>query len=135
MMKTLGLLLTIIGSLLVGLSFLWPVLFPPASRWTTEQAEEHSKAGALLHKLALGGHTEPKGNAHGKPMPRASKDELDAARQRWEESKKALDSAKSAGHNTAAWLRWSGAALAAIGMATLAFSKDPVKPRNSSGDS
>jgi hypothetical protein len=123
-MKISAYLLIFAGIALVGISFAWPVLFPPESRWTQEQAEEHSKAGTHFHRIALGGHSHAKGRPRSNGQgAKASEGELAAARARWEASKAALTAAQTQGHNTAGWFRYSGATVALIGVAGLVLDK------------
>jgi hypothetical protein len=124
-MRIAAFLLIGLGSVVVALSFVWPLLSPPESRWTEEQALEHSKAGTHYHSIAMGGHSHAKGRSgsSGKAAKKAAEDELAAARQRWEKSKAALDAAQSQGKSTAGWLRYGGAAIALVGVAGLLLDK------------
>jgi hypothetical protein len=122
-MKLSGVVLTIVGALLIALSFVWTTLNPPTSYWTEEQAAEHAKAGTTYHRLALGGHEHAKGTARGKPQPPVKKEELEAARLRWEASKAALTAAQTKSSNTALWLRGIGAAFGLVGIGCLLIHK------------
>jgi hypothetical protein len=124
-MRIAAFLLIIVGSVVVALSFIWPIIFPPESRWTDEQAEEHSKAGTHFHSLAMGGPGRAKNRSglNGKSAQKASASEIEAARRRWEESKAALDAAQVKGKSTAGWLRYGGAAVALVGVAGLVLNK------------
>ena len=120
-MRIAAFLLITVGSIVVALSFLWPVLFPPESRWTDEQAEAHAKAGTHYHSIAMGG--PGRGKTRGGKAAKASESEIEAARLRWEESKAALNAAQQEGTNTAGWLRYGGAAIALVGVAGLVLDK------------
>jgi hypothetical protein len=124
-MRIAAFLLICAGSAVVALSFMWPLIFPPESRWTDEQAEEHSKAGTHYHSIAMGGSAHAKGRArsNGKAQSKSNQSELEAARLRWEESKAALNAAQARGKNTAVWLRFGGAAVALVGVAGLVLDK------------
>jgi hypothetical protein len=124
-MRIAAFLLICAGSVVVALSFVWPLLSPPESRWTDAQAEEHSKAGTHYHSIAMGGHSHSKGRSgnSGRAAKKAADDELAAARQRWEKSKAALDAAQTQGTSTAGWLRYGGAAIALVGVAGLVLDK------------
>jgi hypothetical protein len=124
-MRIAAFLLIIVGSIVVALSFVWPVLFPPESRWTDEQAEAHAKAGTHFHSVAMGGpgRGKDRGGSSGKAAKKATASEIEAARLRWEESKAALNAAQTEGRNTAGWLRYGGAAIALIGVAGLVLDK------------
>jgi hypothetical protein len=126
-MRVLGFLLIAIGTVLIVLSFLWAYVFPPENRWTQEQAEEHARAGTYLHKLAHpGSHAHLKGQTHSHDHSEVNQVELEAARLRWQESKAALNDAQNRSQATAGWLRYSGAALAVLGVAGLVLNKKRV---------
>ncbi|HJS06844.1 MAG TPA: hypothetical protein VJ809_04265 [Pirellulales bacterium] len=124
-MRIAAFLLILAGCVVVTLSFIWPLIFPPESRWTEEQAAEHSKAGTHFHSIAMGGHshTKSRSGSNGKAAAKVSESELAAARRRWEESKAALDAAQVKGKSTAGWLRYGGAAIALVGVAGLVLDK------------
>ena len=120
-MRIAAFLLIIAGSVVVALSFVWPLIFPAESRWTDEQAEAHAQAGTHFHSVAMGGPGHAKGRP--KSSAKASQSEIEAARLRWEESKAALNAAQAKGKNTAGWLRYGGAAIALVGVAGLVLDK------------
>jgi hypothetical protein len=124
-MRIAAFLLILAGSVVVALSFIWPVIFPAESRWTDEQAEAHSKAGTHFHSIAMGGPGRAKSRSgpNGTSAQKASESDIEAARLRWEESKAALEAAQVKGKSTAGWLRYGGAAVALVGVAGLVLDK------------
>jgi hypothetical protein len=127
-MKLLGLLTTVAGFVLVVLSFLWVVFFPPEDQWPVERAQEHRQAAAKFHQLQHtvgGGMRGPKGQT----KPRATQAELEAAKKEWEQIDAELRIAQSSSKNTAWWIRLGGAATAALGVVVLIAAKksDPAR--------
>jgi hypothetical protein len=138
-MRVFGYLLTALGTAVIVLSFAWASLYPPESRWTEEQAEEHARAGAHLHNLAHpGGHAHVKGDAHSPSHsePKVNEADLEAARLRWENSKAALRAAKTHSNTTANWLRYGGTAATLAGVVALVLDRKRRSNRRSvRGDS
>jgi hypothetical protein len=125
-MRVSGFVFIVLGALLIVLSFVWESMYPPESRWTQEQAEEHARAGAHLHHLAHpGGHAHGKGESHSHSHAehKVSAAELEAARQRWEKSKAALAAATTRSSTTADWLRYGGTAAALAGVVALVLDR------------
>jgi hypothetical protein len=129
-MRIFGFVFIVLSAILIVLSFLWPSMFPPESRWTQEQAEEHARAGTQFHHLSHpGGHAHAKGESHSHSHSHSHAEhkvnaaQLEAARLRWEKSKAALAAATTRGNTTADWLRYGGAAAALVGVVGLAMDK------------
>jgi hypothetical protein len=125
-MRLSGFIFIVLGALLIVLSFVWESMYPPETRWTQEQAEEHARAGAQLHHLAHpGGHAHAKGESHSHSHSHSHAErkvnaaELKAARLRWENSKAALAAATTQSSTTADWLRYGGTAAALAGVVAL----------------
>jgi hypothetical protein len=129
-MRPLGFAFIVLGACLIVLSFAWESMYPPESRWTQEQAEEHARAGAHLHHLAHpGGHAHAKGESHSHSHSHSHAEhkvnaaELEAARLRWEKSKAALAAATKQSSTTADWMRYGGTAAALVGVVGLVLDK------------
>jgi hypothetical protein len=129
-MRVSGFVFIVLGAILIVLSFFWASMFPPESRWTDEQAEEHARAGTQFHHLSHpGGHAHPKGESHSHSHSHSHAEhkvnsaELEAVRLRWEASKAALAAATTRGDVTANWLRYGGAAAALVGVVGLVLDK------------
>jgi hypothetical protein len=127
MLTSLGLAGTTIGSLALALSFVWTTVYTPEQRWTEEQAKEHQQASAKFHKLqhTVGGKANRKRPATSPEAgpTQAELDALDAARNHFQTTKAGLDAARTDGHTTALWLRYSGVAVAALGVVALAIDR------------
>jgi hypothetical protein len=123
-MRVTGLVAIILGLGLVALSFLWVTVSPPENRWTDEQAKEHRQNVALYHQLqhTVGG-AQGKSASAAKTGSQPTKEDLERARQRWQESDTALRAAQAAGPRTAWWLRVAGLTVTAIGVAAILLSK------------
>ena len=123
-MKLLGLLATVVGLVLMVISFLWTTLFPPVNQWSDEKAKEHQKASATYHELqhTVGGRLKGPAKASRRPppttrarkmrskqaqesQPQPSRAELEAAKKHWEEIELARLSAHDGGEQPKWWLR------------------------------
>jgi hypothetical protein len=114
--------LMLAGVVLVLLSAAWTGVVSPTAFWSEEQAQQHAKAAADLHRLGheaadaaspgLGhaGHQHPARE----PFDPAA---LEAARQRFQDTSSQLESARSRQNGTATMLKWLGiiTALAGVG--------------------
>jgi hypothetical protein len=125
MMTPLGLVGTTVGSLALGLSFVWTIVFPPERQWTEDQAKEHQQASAKVHQLQhmVGGHSHGKQPAAARTASQPTQADLDAARSHYEKTRAGLETARSEGRHTALWLRYGGVVIAALGVAGLAVDK------------
>jgi hypothetical protein len=138
-MRPLGFAFIVFGACLIVLSFAWESMYPPESRWTQEQAEEHARAGAHLHHLAHpGGHAHAKGESHSHSHSHSHAEhkvnaaELEAARLRWEKSKAALAAATTRGDTAANWLRYGGTSVTLAGVVALVRDRKRRSSRRSS---
>ena len=125
-MKFFGFAVTIVGVILIILSFFWVAMFPPEDVWSEEQAKEHAQASALYHQLqhTVGGaHRHGPLGPQGKSSKQYTKADLAAAKLRWETSYAALQEAQGRGQSTKIWLRFGGIAVAAVGAGTLGAEK------------
>jgi hypothetical protein len=136
-MKLLGLLATVVGLVLMVLSFLWAALFPPVNRWSDEQAKEHQQASAKYHQLqhTVGHQLKSPKNSSPKPQPQSTPGDLEAAKKRWQEIEAARVAARDSGEQTKWWLRLGGAAVAAIGVVALVSGKQRERKRPHERDS
>jgi hypothetical protein len=111
----LPLIVTGIGVLLVGLSFVWPGMVGPKV-WSDEQALHHSQVSADIHSLA---HQQPRGtddepaNGHQAEQARS----LQEARQRFQQSQEMLQQAQGYRDGVPRLLRWAGGLCVVLGAA------------------
>jgi len=124
-----------LGLVLVFAAMIWPKLMGPGRVWTEEQAREHSHAAARMHALSEAkyelqhgasheGHGHAHGHAHsGAHAPGQEQDpatvaaEVEAATERYEKSRDALEGAKSLRTGPATLMKWAGVLLMTLGVA------------------
>jgi hypothetical protein len=108
-----------LGVFLIVLSLVWTLIFPVTQQWTPERAEEYREVGLRLHNLSI-----QVGSAGRNPATRdqelaqleSLRKEKQEAQRRWEELQEELAAAKQRGQGVKSALRWTGAAMAVLGM-------------------
>ena len=104
-----------LGFALLIASSVWTTLFPPTRSWTLEKAERMSEVkarindvGAMLYKATH--------HIHSGPDPGSLKAEFDALTKEFEVLKADFESATLRSNSIAAFLKWTGISLAALGI-------------------
>jgi type IV secretory pathway TrbL component len=102
--------MTLLGAVLIVVSFLMPLILPPEAVWSDAKAEEFSQVSAKLHSLS-----HEAGHAHNTPNAEKMNQELAAVQARFDHQGKELDAAT----NRAVWpariCLGIGAVLASVG--------------------
>ena len=106
----LPILLSITGMLLIGLSFVWPRMFPPQAAWPDDKAEAYQAASAELHRLSI-----QTGTAAPENQTRAARDQLADAQANYATLRTELDDVRSRPARIGIILRYSGILLAVVG--------------------
>jgi hypothetical protein len=103
-----------LGFLLLILSGLWSTLFPAASSWTQEKADHWIKVKQRLYELSplIHGRYRP----HGGPDPATIKAEYDSLQKENEQLSADYESTASRPNTIASVMKWSGMALAIVGI-------------------
>lgn len=103
------------GLLLLGVSYMWPLLLPQEVVWSEEQALEKSNAAADLHRMSHeAGHVVS--DSTDEEEKKAAQEQLQKAQSRFDESKAALDRGRRFRDITAIVLRSCGIVFALMGV-------------------
>lgn len=106
-----------VGLLLLGLSSVWTMFSDGSSRWTQEKADQWSKINDRLHLLSFAVHAPPGSEVSGRlGKPEDVKAEYDRVKQANEAFAAEFEEASNGPKRTAAKLKWTGVALAAVGV-------------------
>ena len=108
-----GIIVFGIGMLVV--SGLWASLFPPTARWTDEKAKRSAEVKARLSNIGPLVNS-PNPSMHRGPDPATLKAEFDALVIENEELNADFESAANTPKTISRVLKWSGIALAAVGL-------------------
>lgn len=104
-----------LGILLFIISMLWSTLFPPAARWTPEKASRSIEVKARLSNLGPLVNAPPR-SMHSGPDPASLKSEYDALVKENEELNAEFESAAESPKSVSRFLKWSGLAIALVGI-------------------
>ncbi len=104
-MRNLSLAAMVVGVLLILLSVVWPRVVGTERLWSDEQARAHSVAAAELHSMA---HQQKHAAGRTDDDSAGGADELEAARQRYEQSEEELLAARTFRRRTVLLLKWAG---------------------------
>jgi hypothetical protein len=108
-----------LGAFLIALSSAWTLIFPVTQEWTPERAQEYREIGLRLHNLTIrvgGAGKNPATREQELAQLESLRKQKQETEQRWEELREELEASKQRGQSTQAVLRWTGAALAVLGM-------------------
>jgi hypothetical protein len=108
----LPLIVTGIGVLLVGLSFVWPSIVGPKV-WSDEQALRHSRISAEMHGFAHQESHDPDLDPEAQQQAQARS--LEEARQRFQQSQEMLQQAQAYRDGVPKLLRWAGGLCVVLG--------------------
>ena len=114
-----------VGLLLLGLGSIWTMISDGSSSWTQEKADQWSKVSDRLEILSFAVHAPPGSEVSGRlGKPEEVKAEYDRVKLANEEFQAEFDNASNGPKRTAATLKWTGVAIAAVG-AVGAFATRP----------
>ena len=113
----LAIALVLFGLAVLVASFLWPRLVSDDQVWSKQQARDHARASANLHKMTHEAaeaqlNTSPGNEPHRKRMEA----ELNEAKASYQSSRAALDRAQRTRHTAATVMRWTGIAFVLAGI-------------------
>jgi hypothetical protein len=103
------------GVVLFLMGALWTTIFPPTLSWTDEKAKRALEVKNKIHNLAFAVHN-PKPNLQKGQDAGQVKAEYDALIKENDELNAAFSSATETPQTVGSVIKWSGAALAAIGI-------------------
>lgn len=103
-----------LGFVLVATSFLWSTLFPAKSSWTPEKAERWSEVKSRLYDLGFLMNTKVR--MHGGPDPATLRAEYEELEKENQVLAAEFSSISNRPHKVASVLKWSGIALAVVGI-------------------
>jgi hypothetical protein len=115
----LPILVSISGMMLIGLSFVWPRMFPAQAAWSDEKAEAYQAASADLHRLSM-----QTGAAAPENQTRAAQEQLADAEANYAALRTELEDARSRPARIAIILRYSGILFAVVGSIWTVASRD-----------
>jgi hypothetical protein len=105
----------VLGFALVLISAMWSTLFPATNSWTPEKATRISEIKARLNDLGFAMQNSKNRIYNGRD-PAAIKEEYDKLNAEFDELKNAFESAAVTPVTVASYFKWTGLALAAIGI-------------------
>lgn len=107
-----------VGLALLVVSFIWPWVVRPEQVWTEERALEYQAASASLHELAHSHHHHDadSGVQYKADEPPPDTPEMAAARQRFDQARELLESARTRGRSSSYVLRGLGVLIALSGL-------------------
>jgi hypothetical protein len=109
-------LLLVAGLLLLLIGIAWPYVLPSGVVYSNAQATELSEASEALHET-MHAHDHAHDHDHFGKMHDDHNPEVAAAAKRYREAQEELDSAKFWTSAMPVYLRWSGLAVCALGIA------------------
>ena len=116
-MKTaLPAIVVVVGFLMLGLSLVWSMLFPPSAVWTQEKAVQMTELGnqATAIKLEMG-QRETRPSMHAGQNVAELKGKYDQIYAEYTALYEEFRSAKDSPQTSSSYLRWIGIACVAVG--------------------
>lgn len=104
-----------LGIVLLGLSFLWPLLFPASRSWTKEKSKQMTKLQNEAHKLLFMVDRAKTRPTPGGPSPREAKANFDKAKAELDTLRAEFESVRDSPKTAGTYLRWIGTTFVLLG--------------------
>lgn len=124
MKSNLPLILTVVGIVLVALSALWPMIFPPDRNWNEAKSQRMTELSNKAHGLLYEAVQAKENPKPGGPSRREAEQRYEEAKAELEALQQEFQGIQESPKTSAFYLRWAGIALVVAGGAALMIGGD-----------